>query len=576
MRSSMTVFALAALLATGVITPLHSAVADSDVPRARLEALPHANRHVLVKSGHEVGCRHATAEEAALLLAPEKFGEPLHFIKTDRADKTAGAGGLTIMLRATNQLERNQEAKAAFLVAAARWESLIANPITIVIDVDFGTKFFGQQYPNGVLGSTSSQDIGGDDSYSEVRDGLVGDASNDRERAIYPLLPATSVPTDRGTSDFVYGPSANFRALGLLNPVANPATEGNLGDPPAIGFNSAFAFDFNPNNGISANASDFDAVVMHEIGHALGFVSNTGLVELDSSIPNVVSVLDLFRFRPGVDGTSFQSSQRIMMSGGSHVYFAGGATQALSTGRPDGSGGDFNQASHWKDDALSGLFIGLMDPTLPDGVREELTAADLEAFSSIGYRLTTELPISVVQSAGSLRGDVLTLIGQVSTTDGAGPVTKADVALLDMNGATLQTLPTVAIATDGAGFFEFTVAGLAAVPAAIRASLTLSDDEGNRSAARVIGFGGAESGAPNIATAKMKGTKLKLTGSLFSMSMGVEVNGTLVPLPPGSKVKAPGSKATIQTAGLTLRTGANRIRLVSAEGLQSNILILTR
>ena len=34
-------------------------------------------------------------------------------------------------------------------------------------------------------------------------------------------------------------------------------------DPPAIGFNSDFTFDFNPANGIAPNASDFDAVVMH-------------------------------------------------------------------------------------------------------------------------------------------------------------------------------------------------------------------------------------------------------------------------------------------------------------------------
>jgi hypothetical protein len=576
MRSVTTIVSLVTVTAILALAAPPSTSARGDSGATRLSAHRHTSGHVLVRSADGIGCRHASADERAFLASPGANGEPLHFIKTERADKTAGAGGLTIMLRATSQLERNPDAKAAFLVAAARWESLIANPITIIIDVDFGSKFFGQNYPAGVLGSTSSQDIGGNGTYGDVRASLVDDASNSIEQSIYPLLPATSVPTDLGTSTFIVAPTANFRALGLINPVANPDAEGNFGDPPAIGFNSDFTFDFNPANGIAPNASDFDAVVMHEIGHALGFVSNTGLVELDSSIPNVVSVLDLFRFRPGVAANTFQTSQRIMASGGTHVYFSGGSELQLSTGRPDGTGGDLNQASHWKDDALSGQFIGLMDPTIADGVREELTAADLAAFSGIGYRLTSELPISVVQSAGRLRGDVLTLIGQISTSDGAGPVTKADVVLQDGNGGTLQTLPTMAIATDGAGFFEFDITGLANQPAALRASVTFSDDAGNRGAARVIGFGGAESGAPNITTAKVKGTKLKVSGSLFNINMQLEVNGTLLPLPNGSKVNATGTKATIQTASLTLRTGANRLRLVSADGRHSNILILTK
>ena len=41
-----------------------------------------------------------------------------------------------------------------------------------------------------------------------------------------------------------------------------------------IGFNSAHSFDFNPDDGITAGSLDFDAVVVHEIGHALGFTSN--------------------------------------------------------------------------------------------------------------------------------------------------------------------------------------------------------------------------------------------------------------------------------------------------------------
>ena len=40
----------------------------------------------------------------------------------------------------------NPTAKAAFTAAAAKWEALIQNPITVVIDVDFGTTHFGEPF----------------------------------------------------------------------------------------------------------------------------------------------------------------------------------------------------------------------------------------------------------------------------------------------------------------------------------------------------------------------------------------------------------------------------------------------
>jgi hypothetical protein len=45
---------------------------------------------------------------------------------------------LTIILRATAQLDAFPEAKAAFIRAAQNWENLIKSPVTIYIDVDYG------------------------------------------------------------------------------------------------------------------------------------------------------------------------------------------------------------------------------------------------------------------------------------------------------------------------------------------------------------------------------------------------------------------------------------------------------
>jgi hypothetical protein len=172
--------------------------------------------------------------------------------------------------------------------------------------------------------------------------------------------------------------------------VADPTAEQNaLGSPPAVGFNSQFDYDFDPSNGISANSIDFDAVAVHEIGHVLGFDSDTGYRELVRNAPLSVSVWDPFRFRPGTSFDSFTTGERILSSGGTQNFFDGTQEIGLSTGRPDGTGGDREQASHWKDDRLTGQHIGIMDPTLADGVRETITDKDLAALKIFGYTVGT-------------------------------------------------------------------------------------------------------------------------------------------------------------------------------------------
>jgi hypothetical protein len=52
-----------------------------------------------------------------------------------------GVRGLKILLRATDQLLENKEALLAFRRAAARWERYIRTEITVVIDVDYGTRW---------------------------------------------------------------------------------------------------------------------------------------------------------------------------------------------------------------------------------------------------------------------------------------------------------------------------------------------------------------------------------------------------------------------------------------------------
>jgi hypothetical protein len=310
------------------------------------------------------------------------------------------SAGLHIFLHGTAQLEANQDAKNAFIVAANRWEALISTPINVVIDVDYGTTFFGTPYgdPN-ILGQTGSRDLAS--SYSTVRQKLIAKSPSAAEAQLYNALPATAVPvelnsTTTSTSTIVMT-RANARALDLAANISSDATVTDA----QIGFNSAFGFDFNPDDGIATGKTDFDSVVTHEIGHALGFISESG-----GGSTSDMSIWDMFRFRPGTVSTSnlgaVTTAARVMSAGGTQVFFDNQASTVqatlgvqelgLSTGGPkgDASGGDGRQSSHWKDDGIlvggvRGPYIGIMDPTIASGVRRALTDNDVKAIDSFGY-----------------------------------------------------------------------------------------------------------------------------------------------------------------------------------------------
>ena len=343
-------------------------------------------------------CRDATlAEGRALKSSASSDGfQQINHLKnqavvaaSDGSGEVPAANGLTIVLRASPQLDQNPQAKAAFIAAAAKWEALIKDPITIVIDVDYGPTVFGIAFPNSnILGLTATQELYYVGNYSDIRGRLASHASSPTESALYGALPPANVPTDLGNTNTVFVASPILRVLGAISAVASPETE-PYGGAPKIGFNSAFGFDFDPTDGITGNRTDFDAVAVHEIGHVLGIGSEVGVRELNASHPLSTTVWDLFRFRPGTANlNTFGTAQRILSSGGSQVQFNGGPELSLSTGRPDGSGGDGNQASHWRDDGnVSANFIGIMDPSIMRNTRETMTANDMNLIDSLGYSI---------------------------------------------------------------------------------------------------------------------------------------------------------------------------------------------
>src|SRR5687767_9062444 len=242
----------------------------------------------------KTSCREASPAEALAITARRNV--PLQVFGEDRGPvRTNASAGLNIILRGTSQLDANPQAKAAFERAAEIWEERIANPITVYVDVDFGADRFGEPFEDGVIASADSDDYFGESgAYGDLRTRLIARADNAAETAIYAALPAVSLPTDLGTTTGGLAPSIQLRAIGEL-----PAAAGPTDTSPSIGFNNAFAYDFDPSNGISPGQKDFEGVVVHEIGHMLGFVSTVGYNELGDDF-NAPAILDYFRFRPGV------------------------------------------------------------------------------------------------------------------------------------------------------------------------------------------------------------------------------------------------------------------------------------
>jgi hypothetical protein len=309
--------------------------------------------------------------------------------------------GLKIILRGTSQLQSFPLARDAFKRAAAQWETLIQTNITVIIDVDFGPTLFGKPFDADVVGSTDAQVLAGNALYPAVRAALIAEGDAPGQSSLYNALPAKAVPTDRGESQGLAASSATLRALGLLNQTADPGGELNrFGAPPAIGLNSNFNFDFEPNDGIEPGQLDFAAIALHEIGHVLGFISSVGEQEMDASIDIKPAIWDLFRLRPEAIKSDFAAAERILSSGGEQRFYAGGSMLALSTGRPDGTGGDGQPPSHWKDEHLTGQYLGVMNPTTAPGEHQSITDNDLNALEAIGYRVrnvidpTTIIPLT--------------------------------------------------------------------------------------------------------------------------------------------------------------------------------------
>lgn len=306
-------------------------------------------------------------------------------------------GSFTININAGATLASNTQALAAFQRAAQQWANYISDPISIYIDanlIDMGS--------NTVIGSTSSVTF--EAPYDAVMALLKADAGDEPDDGLVASLPElaqfnATLPTGFALDGNLTATRANIKSF---DPTAFNDTAAD-GD---ITFNTRFNFDFDNSNGVTPGTVDFETVAAHEIGHLLGFVSEVDRVDAlltASSTASDISprTLDLFRFNDdqvGQDPSNlleFATFPRRLSPGGDHIMdfitaFADlPAELELSTGRLNGNG---SQASHWRDDAITALTLGIMDPSLPNQTVILVANSDLRALDLIGYDINIPEP----------------------------------------------------------------------------------------------------------------------------------------------------------------------------------------
>ncbi|MBS0504534.1 MAG: NF038122 family metalloprotease [Proteobacteria bacterium] len=316
------------------------------------------------------------------------------------------------------------QAEAGFKIAAAYWGSVLSNDVTINLGVGFSA------LGTGIIGSTGS--ARSDTSVAAWKDAVIATRSGYAldQSAVLPTLNAqggasfvTNGVRANGNNDTavqVYndGTSKSSQVL-YLNTSVQKAVGIYSGDAAAhdgdVTFSTNFSFDFNPTDGIETGKMDFIGVAIHEIGHALGFVSGVDFLDVygypngpgrgslgyDLNDTTIFSALDMFRYSndpndlaPGagpVRDLTVKTASYFSIDGGANQLFG---DSRFSTGRYNGDG---RQASHFKDTASNAggcdgyNQLGILDPTFCLGEMGVVKALDLAAYDAMGWNLNFDL-----------------------------------------------------------------------------------------------------------------------------------------------------------------------------------------
>lgn len=237
----------------------------------------------------------------------------------------------------------------AFTIAEQYLESQFTDPITVTITVSYAA------LSTGVLGATTP--VYTSTTYTAGRAGIAAGAdASDTLQALLPTGSSIGVRYTGSSSTItaenkVYFTRANYKStIGTAS-----------GNDASMQFSTAVTWDYSPSDGVTGYS--FADVVVHEVSHAMGFISAIGRWSKESSS------LDLFRFQT-TDGTAdynpdttaeFTARPRLVSSNSpndSHHIDMVTLETRLSDGSP-------YQAAHLREESPT---IGLMDPVMSTGV----------------------------------------------------------------------------------------------------------------------------------------------------------------------------------------------------------------